>query len=131
VGGVDGIWSGRLRAREIVVSDSEGPWLAIRDAEVDWSPLALLGFAFEAERVRAGRVEVARLPVASESSGSGGFSLPVTIDVKAIDLPRILLGGGVAGQVASLSAEGSLRVAGSPLAAEAHLLVERTDGTRG
>jgi translocation and assembly module TamB len=131
VSGVDGLWSGRLRASEIVVADREGPWLAIRDAEVDWSPLALLGFAFEAERVRAGRIEVARLPVASEQPSSGGFSLPVTVDIAAIDLPAVLLGRGVAGQGASLAAEGSLRIAGEPISVETRLQVERTDGARG
>jgi translocation and assembly module TamB len=131
VSGIDGVWTGRLRASEVVVADAKGPWLALRGVAVDWSPLALLGFTFEAERIHADRIEVARLPVASGESGGGGFSLPVAIDVKAVDLPEILLGGQLAGRVASISAQGSVRISGDPVAAQARLSLARTDGTQG
>ncbi len=132
VGGIDGIWTGRLRAREVVVADAEGPWLVVRGAEVDWSPLALFGFTFAAERVHADRIELARLPRGSGGgSADGGFSLPVEIEIDRIDLPEILLGGALAGRVASLSAEGSVKLTGSPVAAAATLFVRRTDGVEG
>lgn len=129
--GIDGIWTGRLRAREVLISDTDGAWLALRGVEIDWSPLALLGFTFEAERVHADRIEFARLPAPSEGGGSGGFNLPVAVDVQSIDLPEILLGTPLAGAVASLSAQGSLRILADPMSGSARLAVRRTDGTEG
>lgn len=131
VAGIEGVWTGRLRASELVVGDAHGPWLALRGVEVDWSPLALLGLTFSAERIHAERIEVARLPVSSDTSTGGGFSLPIAIDIKVVDLPEILLGGALAGRVASVSAQGSVRISADPIAGQARLSLSRTDGTRG
>jgi len=132
VSGISGIWSGELRVRQVLVSDREGAWLALRGLELDWSPLSLLGFAFDAQRLHVDRVEVARLPVAGESTQEGGsFSLPVTVSVDAINLPDIALGGRIAGEVARLSANGSLEIADQPMRIDARLALARTDGREG
>jgi translocation and assembly module TamB len=131
ISGIDGLLSGNLTAEQVVVEDKEGPWTTLTDVAVDWSPLALLGFAFEAERVSVERIEVMRLPEATETGGGGSFNLPVTIDVAAIDLPDIRLGEALAGSAARLSATGSLMVDNAPLTAKATLAVERTDSRAG
>jgi len=132
VSGISGIWSGELRLRQVLVSDREGAWLALRGVELDWSPLSLLGFAFDAQRLHVDKVEVARLPVAGESTQEGGsFSLPVTVSVDAISLPDIALGGRIAGEVARLSANGSLEIADKPMRVDARLALARTDGREG
>jgi len=131
ISGVEGIWSGNLGIRQIVVEDGQGPWLVAREVRVDWSPLALLGFQFSADRVHAARVELARLPQAGDQPSTGSFSLPVEIDIRAIDLPDIALGRDLAGTVTRLAATGSARVEGTPLAVDAALNLTRTDGRDG
>jgi translocation and assembly module TamB len=127
--GLDGIWSGRLVLDHLVLEDAGGPWLAARDVAIDWSPLALLSSTFDADRVRAGRVEVARLP--ESEGGEGGGGLPVDIAVRRIDLPDIALGEEIAGGIARLSAAGALAAKAEPLDVDLDLSIRRTDGRDG
>ncbi len=133
--GIDGIWSGNLRVDHVVLEDREGPWLVLREVAVDWSPLALLSRTFLAERVAVGRIEAARAPVSSpdEKPRTGtGFSLPVSVDIRAIDLPQIALGEALAGTgIAELAAKGHVRAERSPLAVEADVSMARRDGHEG
>src|SRR5262249_27206739 len=80
-----------------------------------------------------GRIELARLPQASQAQSQGGSTgLPVTIDVKQIDLPEIAVGQVLAGSgIAELSATGSVKVNPSPLAIQTVLNVARHDGKQG
>lgn len=41
ISGISGIWSGPLGVENLTISDAEGPWLAARGVEIDWSPLAM------------------------------------------------------------------------------------------
>ena len=102
-------------------------------SRVDWSPLKLLTKTFQADRIFAERIEVARTPKpASEpKEEAGSFSLPVSIDLKQIDLPDIALGPALAGGVASIAAKGSARAETSPLQIVSKLNVARSDGRAG
>ena len=129
VGGLDGIWSGRLTIGHVVLEDAAGPWMVARDVAVDWSPLSLLSSTFDADRVSAARVEVARLPKSQDGEGGGG--LPVDIAVRALDLPDIALGEEIAGGIARFSAGGRLTAKAAPLDVDIDLSLERTDGREG
>ncbi|MFI0843318.1 translocation/assembly module TamB domain-containing protein [Mesorhizobium sp. IMUNJ 23232] len=134
IAGIDGIWSGNFSLNQLVLEDSEGPWLAVRGIEVDWSPISLLWLKFDAERVAAERVEFARLPKPSSKppAKSGSGSLPVDVSIGALDFPDIALGQPVTGgQVASIAAKGKAMAQASPLTVNADLTVSRTDGTAG
>ncbi len=133
VSGIDGIWSGALTVDHVVLEDREGAWLVARKVAVDWSPLALLSKNFSADRIAADRIELARLPVTnSQPSQSGSTSLPVSIDVKQIDLPDIALGQALAGSgIAELTARGAVKVDAAPLAVQTNLNVTRRDGKQG
>lgn len=129
IGGLDGIWSGHLTLGHLVLEDADGPWLAARDVAIDWSPLALVSGIFDADRVSAARVEVARLP--KSGGGEGGGGLPVDIAVRALDLPDIALGEAIAGGIARLSASGALGAKAEPLDVDLDLSLRRTDGRDG
>ncbi|RVB97799.1 translocation/assembly module TamB, partial [Mesorhizobium sp. M7A.F.Ca.AU.001.01.1.1] len=64
---------------------------------------------------------------------SGGTTtLPVSIDIKQIDLPEIALGQQLAGSgIAELAARGMLKADAAPLAVETVLNVTRHDGKQG
>ncbi|MET2825976.1 translocation/assembly module TamB domain-containing protein [Mesorhizobium shangrilense] len=133
VSGIDGIWSGALTVDHVVLEDRQGAWLVARKVAVDWSPLALLSKNFSADRIAADRIELARLPVASTQPSQGGSTtLPVSIDVKQIDLPDIALGQALAGSgIAELTAKGAVKVDAGPLAVQTNLNVTRRDGKQG
>ncbi|HTV70386.1 MAG TPA: translocation/assembly module TamB, partial [Rhizobiaceae bacterium] len=131
IGGISGIWSGNLKLDHVVLSDTEGPWLVVRDVEAVWSPFALFSSGVDADSVRAGRIEVARLPKPDPNASDEPFSLPVDLDIRRIDLPIIALGGELAGQVAEISAEGSLKADASPLTIATDLNIARRDGREG
>lgn len=132
--GLSGIWSGRLRLENLVLEDRQGAWLTARDLAVDWSPWAILGRTFSAERIAAGDVDLQRLPKSSSetASGSGGLSLPVDISINALEFPHISLGSAIAGgEIATISARGKAFVQASPLDVDAELTATRTDGVAG
>src|SRR5262245_33395546 len=134
ISGINGIWSGNFTMDQLLLEDSQGPWLAARGVEIDWSPLSLLSRTFNAELVAAKRIEVARLPKPGSQppENGGSTSLPVDIAIKAISLPDIALGEAVTGgQVASVAAKGNASVKASPLSVQSDLTVDRTDGTPG
>ncbi|MDX8453821.1 translocation/assembly module TamB domain-containing protein [Mesorhizobium sp. VK9D] len=133
VSGIEGIWSGALRLDHVVLEDRAGPWMVVRKVALDWSPMALLSWNFNADRFAAERIELARLPQPGQQPAQGGStSLPVSIDVREIDLPEIALGQELAGSgIAELAAKGSLKADPSPLAIESVLNVTRHDGKQG
>ncbi|RWN50918.1 MAG: translocation/assembly module TamB, partial [Mesorhizobium sp.] len=133
VSGIDGIWSGALTIDHVVLEDRQGAWLVARKVAVDWSPLALLSKNFSAGRIGADRIELARLPVAGTQPRQGGATtLPVSLDIKQIDLPEIALGQALAGSgIAELAAKGSFKADAAPLALATSLNITRRDGKQG
>ncbi|RWO98089.1 MAG: translocation/assembly module TamB [Mesorhizobium sp.] len=133
VSGIDGIWSGALTVDHVVLEDRQGAWLVARKVAVDWSPLALLSKSFSAGRIAADRIELARLPVAGTQPSQGGATtLPVSLDIKQIDLPEIALGQALAGSgIAELAAKGAFKADAAPLALETNLNITRHDGKQG
>ncbi len=134
ISGLSGIWSGHLAVDRLVIADPKGPWLAVHDLTADWSPMALLSRTVKADHVSADRIELARLPESGEttnttSSGSGG--LPVSIEIDRIDLPAILLDDQLAGEIAKISANGSLHVERAPLSVQSAMKLARADGQKG
>jgi translocation and assembly module TamB len=111
--GLSGNFPVAPRVARVEVLDAQGVWLTLDDIALDWSPLRLLGRVAQIERLSAARIEVARLPVSSGPSqpGGSGFSLPVRVNVEALDVARIDVAAPVAGRAASLALEGSAHVA--------------------
>jgi len=130
ISGLKGLWLGPLQVDAVTVGDAEGPWLTLRDASADISYLDLLSKKISADSLRVGRIEVARAPlpgpVAAEEP-STTFQLPVDVDIAAIELPEIVLGEALAGEVATLSAAGKLLAEASPLKIVTQAKVERID----
>lgn len=132
VSGISGIWSGALKVDSVVLSDKDGAWLVARGVAVDWSPLALVSARFDADRIAAERIEVARMPASGGgSSGGGSGSLPVSLAIRDLDFPDVRLGEALAGGVAGVSAKGSLTAEASPIRIDTDLVVRRTDKRAG
>ncbi|SCB60370.1 autotransporter secretion inner membrane protein TamB [Rhizobium aethiopicum] len=109
----EGLLTGGLRAAEIYLSDTRGVFAEIHGVAIDWNPLALLTGTFHAERFQIETINVLRKPVRTlpsrpSTENSGGFALPLKIDVERVALPDIKLAEPFAGRAFSLAAEGSL-----------------------
>ncbi|MBX4890437.1 translocation/assembly module TamB domain-containing protein [Rhizobium bangladeshense] len=113
----EGLLTGGLRAAEISLSDTRGVFAEIHGVTIDWNPLALLTGTFHAERFQIETINVLRKPVRTlpsrpSAENSGGFTLPVKIDVDRVALPDIKLAESFAGRAFALAAEGSLAADG-------------------
>lgn len=96
-----GLLTGKLRAGAITLGDAKGTYAEIRDLAVDWSPLRLLFFSFDASRVSASSISLLRLPEAkadAEPKESKPFSLPVEVHVGSLAIPELFVSGTVAGR---------------------------------
>ncbi|MBY3024169.1 translocation/assembly module TamB domain-containing protein [Rhizobium leguminosarum] len=112
-----GLLTGGLRAAEISISDTRGVFAEIHGVAIDWNPFALLTGTFHAKRFEIEAINVLRKPVRTlpsrpQAENSGGFSLPIKVDVDRIALPDIKLAAPVAGRAFALAAEGSLSANG-------------------
>ncbi|UIJ82143.1 translocation/assembly module TamB domain-containing protein [Rhizobium leguminosarum] len=112
-----GLLTGGLRAAEISIADTRGVFAEIHGVAIDWNPLALLTGTFHAKRFEIEAINVLRKPVRTLPSrpgaeNSGGFALPIKVDIDRVALPDIKLAAPVAGRVFALAAEGSLSANG-------------------
>ena len=128
--GLSGRFPDALRLAHLDVRDARGTWLTLDDVALDWSPLALAGRTARITRLQAAGLDVLRLPAPAAKPAppsKGGFSLPVQVDLQALDVARLTLGATVAGHAAILHLSGSAQVA-SLADARARLAIDRLDG---
>ena len=130
---IEGLLSGTTRIGHVLLSDASGePWLLIKGIRIDWSPLALLSAGLKVDDFTVERVELARLPQASDDASEGGpLVLPLAFDIKRFSAPDILVGEPVAGRIARFEARGSVSSDASLSSVLADLVVKRTDGVGG
>ncbi len=131
IAGLSGRFPAALRVARIELQDGTGTYAILRDAALDWSPLALLHRDLAIARLAAAEVTVLRRPESTGSAAGGGgtgtsFSLPVRIDLAALRVERLSLAAPVAGVAATLSVAGSAHVA-SLQAGRADLTLTRLD----
>lgn len=111
ISGAGPLLTGRLRIDRITVADAKGVYATVDGLAVDWSPSSLLALKLEIDRAAAQRVDVRRAPVSTkQSSSQSSSSLPVSIDLKQLSLPEILLGSELVGQEERLAADASLKI---------------------
>ena len=131
ISGIDNLWAGPLQVGRVTLSDRDGAWLSLQGIETDVSYLALLGGTVSADRLKVDRIEAMRQPAPSQAEDTGGATLPIDIDIRAIDLPQIVVGPQLVGAPATLSATGRAKATASPLRIEGDIDVARTDGSQG
>ena len=114
--GVSGALSSNARIARITISDPQGTWLEIDNAEIDWRRLSLLRGRVNINRLSAERIAWTRRPGAEAETGrrlpqaeAQPFALPelpVSINIAELSLPSVTFGEPVFGQAAALSASG-------------------------
>src|SRR3546814_549188 len=99
IGALTGELPQSLVARDIVLSDTGGPWLTIAVLEVDWRPWRLLRRTLDVERLELTEVALARLPAAgpgTDDEGGGGLrsllDFPLKLRLRSLAAGEITLG---------------------------------------
>ncbi len=132
--GLQGALSARATIEEITVSDDDGVWLTIKDAELDWNRLALIRGRFSVNALTAQEIDIARAPgtttkdTPAPSAETQPFQLPelpVSIEIGEIRIDEISLGEPLIGVAADLSVTGNLSLADGAL--DTNLDITRLD----
>ncbi|WP_026986040.1 translocation/assembly module TamB domain-containing protein [Fodinicurvata fenggangensis] len=141
IGEIEGPLPHRLRVNDLRISDDEGTWLSLDQAELRWQPLKLLERRLQLDLVEVGHLELDRLPPPADTAPDQAAQPPEKIDLNMPELPlslrlerlsaeRISLGRAVLGTSAVLRVEGNANAErGGSL--QTNLEVARIDGTRG
>ena len=133
--GIEGLLSSAATVERITISDPEGIWLQIEDAEIEWSRSALFRGALEIQRLAAERIEIPRAPIPEEGLPEPEATplkvpeLPVSVTLDELEVGHIVLGEDLAGIAAELSVAGSTKIADGSI--EAKLSIERLDDPGG
>lgn len=135
--GFSGALSGRATIEELTIADSEGVWLTLRGAVLDWNRAALLAGRLEVAELSAEALIIPRAPVTepeapAPTAGGSAFALPdlpVAINIGNLALERVELGESLLGQDAVLRLQGNAQLADGSGTAE--LRLERIDATQG
>jgi translocation and assembly module TamB len=107
--GISGHFPDALRIAHIEVRDKAGAYVTVSDAQLDWSPLALLHGLASVDLLSAANVTVARLPVSSGGSSST-FSVPLRVTVRQLRIDALDVGRPVAGVAMALAVDGNARI---------------------
>ncbi len=124
-----------LRVGKITIADRDGAWLTVTDATVDIRARDILHGKLTVRRIGASEIAVSRLPAPGEPQAEAASTsaaipdLPLGIEIRALDVPRIHLAEPVIGEAVTASLHGSGRLTGGN--AEARLAIERLDGHAG
>ena len=107
--GLAGRFPDRLHIARLEVHDADGMWMSVDNADLDWSPSALLQRRARVHLLTAEAVTVPRLPksTAPSTTGSSPAGLPLPIELEKLAIARLNLGQPVA---ASLALDGAARL---------------------
>ena len=114
--GIDGLLASDASVEEITVSDQEGVWLTIKQADIVWTRRALLTGRLKIDSLKAEAIEITRAPLPDPSPTTieaQPFSLPelpVSVEIGALDIPKISLAEPLLGQSAELNITGSFNL---------------------
>lgn len=115
--GFEGLLSSNASLTRMTIADDDGIWLSLENASLEWNRAALLSGRIEITELSADTLSITRSPKSDDDSlpeaEASGFSLPelpVSINLDALTVDRIVLGASLLGEPAEmrLSASGAL-----------------------
>ncbi|WP_298836625.1 translocation/assembly module TamB domain-containing protein [uncultured Roseobacter sp.] len=135
--GFRGALSSEASFDSMTIADDSGVWLTLEDVTLNWSRAALLRGRLQVDRLSAASLELPRLPEAGETeelpaAEATGFALPelpVSINIEAFEVERIVLGAPLLGEETVLQVQASARLDDDGL--QLDLTADRLDGAAG
>jgi len=134
-GRIEGALPFAARLVDVSVADSDGVWLVVADAEIAWSPMALLAGRLQVDRLVVGRAALARAPLTPDDAPPAGPlsldlpTLPLTLRVDDVAVRELSLAAPVLGQAAAVAISGSAALGAGDAALR--LTAQRIDGAAG
>ena len=135
IDGFDGALSGRATIESLTIADSDGVWLTLEDAVLDWNRSALLRGRLEVAELSAARISMPRLPVADDSATpapeAAGFSLPelpVSVNIEKIEAAEVFLGAPLIGTEILAEVAGAVSLADGEGSADLEIVRLNGDG---
>ncbi len=134
IDGFRGALSSRVRMGKLSISDTDGVWLVLSEAVLDWNRAAILRGEIDIEQISAKEINILRAPVAENAASpeTSGFSLPelpVSIVINRITAEKVSLGDSFVGVPVDLTVDGSLSLVDGQ--GDARLAIERLNGPAG
>jgi len=134
---IDGILGSDVSIREITISDAEGVWLRVNNAQLNWNQGALFLGRLEVRSLTADSVEYLRNAIPNDQVDlpppeAGTLEIPqfpVAVILEELSIPRITFGEQVFGLGSEISLNGAITLEGGNLDAE--LGIQRLDGPGG
>lgn len=136
--GFEGALSSRATIDTLTIADSEGVWITLRGAVLDWNRSALFGGRLEVNELAAEEIVLERAPILDD----GGIDppspearpfrlpdLPISVRIGAIAAERVVLGEALLGEEAVVTLTGSAALAGGEGVAD--LSIRRIDAGEG
>lgn len=140
IGETSGAWPYHLHLANLSIADGKGVWLKLDEADMHWSPFALLTGRLHVDDFTAQGLEVSRTPESATppaDDAATSFALPsspLAIQIDAAHITRISLGRGLVspdakGVLVQLDLETRLQIERN--AADLSLQIKRTDDVPG
>lgn len=135
IDGFRGALSASATLDRLTISDADGVWLTLEDAQLDWSRAEVLAGRIEIQRLSAETLILARPPrgaPAPRSAEAVPFALPdlpLSVSIGAVEIARVDLGAPVLGQAAAFGVVGSASLEDGD--GRLDLALTRLDGPRG
>ncbi|WP_172295694.1 translocation/assembly module TamB domain-containing protein [Pseudoruegeria sp. HB172150] len=135
--GFRGALSSSASLDRMTIADSEGVWLTLENATLNWQRTALLRGRLQVQELSAERLVIARAPVTEEEAPTAeapGFSfalpdLPVAVNIDQFNIDRVELGAPILGEELALNVTGSANLTSGEGVAD--LSITRLDGPEG
>ena len=137
ISAIDGVLSSDVTIPEITVSDSEGVWLRVVNASLNWDQGALLTGRLQINTLKADSIDYIRPAVpaegvalpAPEAQAPEIPQLPIAIVLGALDVPKVTFGEDLFGLGSEIAVSGNLTLADGSL--DTGLDITRKDGPGG
>ena len=133
--GIEGTLSSDVSMESITIADRTGIWMTITGPRLVWNRAALLSGRLDIESLTAQQIDIVRKPEAQDappSPESRSFAipeLPVALNLRQLDVPRIVLGEDLFGLAAEIAVTGAIDLADGSLVT--NLAITRLDGPGG
>jgi translocation and assembly module TamB len=134
---IDGALGSDVSVREITISDAEGVWLRVNNAQLSWNQAALFLGRLEVRSLTAESIDYIRNAVPNDQldlppAEEGSFAIPefpVAIVLQELNVPRVTFGETVFGLGSEVSLAGAFTLESGNL--DTHLDIVRLDGPGG
>ncbi|WP_375451281.1 translocation/assembly module TamB domain-containing protein [uncultured Devosia sp.] len=134
---IDGALGSDVSIREITISDAEGVWLRVNNAQLNWNQAGLFLGRLEVRSLKADSIEYLRNAVPAEGVDlppveAGSLTIPefpVAVILEELSVPQVTFGENVFGLGSQISLAGALTLEGGNLTST--LDIVRLDGPGG